>query len=156
MPYHDARQLLDATAPAPGQPRQHSPAFVPFLRAAQNLPHNNIPFMRALVGPANWDAAVARTRAVLAAVGFNSGNTPWGAGGVAHDYVGELHQLRLLWLEGHLRLHWPSDPAFPAPVPGVVARTGGEAFMALIGERFGRAEHVVAQADAQANVEVGV
>ena len=113
--------------------------YVPFLRAAQNLPDARIVFLRGFFGAANWDALVHRQRGVFAAVNIGPHNTPWQLG-----YVGEPHQLALLGLEGRLRTSgWPAAAGVNAGAGAVGGSTAGQAYEWLINSGLDAATQVV-------------
>ena len=128
----EAQAITSGIGPA-GPARQHSAFFVPFLRAAQGLAHSNIGFLRDIVGPANWDAAVTRTAAVFRAVGITPELTRW-----RNDYVGEHAQEAMLSIESALLDLW-KHPDEPSSI------TGGMLYMQLVMARLAEADDLLRQ-----------
>jgi len=101
------------------------------LHACFNLAHLDINFVRDLIGAANFDAALIRTRAVLAATGVDATMTQF-----VNGYAGRYAQEAILDLEQLLLPAW-------APTLDVAAQrvaiTGGAMFKELVGIRVGQA-----------------
>jgi hypothetical protein len=118
--------------------------YVPFLRAAQNLPDACIVFLRGFFGAANWDALVHRQRGVFAAVNIGPHNTPWQLG-----YVGEPHQLALLGLESRLRNSgWAAAAGVNAGAGAVGGSTAGQAYVWLVNSGLDAARQVAEDVEA--------
>lgn len=120
--------------------RQHSRFFVPFLCAAQGLPHSQLHFVRNFIGVQNWNTLVERTTLVFQAAGITPQNTPWTRFG-QDFYVNENVQLAMLRVESLMATNvlW-NDMQSEVQVEELFDDTAGGRFMQLVGVQIGQAE----------------